>query len=321
MIFPQNIIALIWDFDKTLIPGYMEEPIFRHFKVDEKKFWEEVLTLPQFLKKRGNDFVSLDILWLNHLLAYVRRGIFNGLNNDVLRKLGGELEFYPGLPDFFPAIKHKIETEYLRHDIKVEHYIVSTGLRQMVLGSKIAPYANGVWGCEFIEIVVPPGYLEKGESEERKGEDENREIVDIGYALDNTTKTRAIFEINKGTNVVPEIDVNAAIKEEDRRVPVENMIYVADGPSDVPVFSVVNKGGGKTFAVYPKGAEREFVRANDLQKQGRVQSVGEADYTEGSKTYLWIMQSAREIAERIIRDRDRAVGDNVGLPPRHLSSL
>ena len=76
--------------------------------------------------------------------------------------------------------------------------------------------------------------------------------------IDNTTKTRAIFEINKGTNKNPGIDVNAKVVPEDRRIPLQNMIYIADGPSDVPSFSVVKKGGGKTYAVYNPAVRAEF---------------------------------------------------------------
>ena len=72
--------------------------------------------------------------------------------------------------------------------------------------------------------------------------------------IDNTSKTRAIFEINKG----PGIDVNARVAEEERRVPIRNMIYIADGPSDVPVFSVVTQLGGRTLGVYQKGAKSNF---------------------------------------------------------------
>lgn len=68
-------------------------------------------------------------------------------------------------------------------------------------------------------------------------------MTQVGYALDNTTKTRAIFEINKGVNIEPTLDVNAQMDLDERRVPIENMIYVADGPSDVPVFSVVGGAG------------------------------------------------------------------------------
>ena len=334
-LFLQNIIALIWDFDKTLIPGYMEEPLFRYFNVPPKKFWEEVTGLPDFYKKSGLELVSKDTLYLNHILTYVREGIFKGLNNKLLRELGEKIEFYPGLPDFFASVKGRIKDNpaYTNHEITVENYIVSTGLRQMILGSKIAPHVDYVWGCEFIENIAPPGYLTREKSEKGEGKTptpkgvgaptasvggEKNEIIDIGYVLDNTTKTRAIFEINKGTTKISDIDVNAAIKPEDRRIPFQNMIYVADGPSDVPVFSIVNQYQGKTFAVYNPQKPEEFRQVNELQKQGRVQSFGEASYIDGSQTFMWLTNTVEEIAGRIVRGRERAVGDKVGAPPRHL---
>lgn len=315
-LFLQNIIACIWDFDKTLSPGYMQEPIFELYKVDPKKFWKEVDQLPGYYKKNGLDLISTDTLYLNHMLTYTREGVFKGLNNAGLRKLGARIKLYRGLPEFFEEIKRFVSArpEWRQHDIQVEHYIVSTGLRQMILGSKIAPYVDGVWGCEFAENAPPPGYLEK----DGKAVSQDFKIISqIAYALDNTTKTRAVFEINKGSNKLPEIDVNAMIPDADRRVPFQNMIYVADGPSDIPVFSLINRYGGRTFAVYQPESSKEFAQVNRLQKQKRVQSFGEANYTRGSQTAMWIENAISEIAFQIVKNRERALGDKIGKPPRH----
>jgi hypothetical protein len=316
-LFLQNIIACIWDFDKTLIPGYMQAPIFDHYRVDAKKFWKEVNQLPQFYRKNGLDLIIPDTVYLNHFITYARTGIFKGLNNKRLREFGAEIEFYKGLPEFFDEVKYfvKADPAYRQHDIRVEHYIVSTGLRQMILGSKIAPYVDGVWGCEFVEDPPQAGWLD---SAGRQTAGPPKSISQIAYALDNTTKTRAIFEINKGTNKISDIDVNAKIPDEDRRVPIQNMIYVADGPSDIPVFSIVNRFGGRTFAVYQPGSNEEFSQVNNLQKQGRVQSYGEADYAQGSQTAMWIDNAVNEIAELIVANRQRALGDKIGKPPKHL---
>ena len=316
-LFLQNIIACIWDFDKTLIPGYMQAPIFDHYRVDSKTFWKEVNELPEFYRKNGLDLIVPDTVYLNHFITYARDGIFKGLNNKRLREFGAEIEFYQGLPEFFDEVKHfvKADPAYRQHDIRVEHYIVSTGLRQMILGSKIAPYVDGVWGCEFVENPPQAGYLDPADRQRLELPDV---ISQIAYALDNTTKTRAIFEINKGTNKISDIDVNAKIPDEDRRVPIQNMIYIADGPSDIPVFSIVNRFGGRTFAVYQPGSNKEFSQVNNLQKQGRVQSYGEADYTDGSQTAMWIDNAVNEIAELIVTNRQRALGDKIGKPPKHL---
>ncbi len=235
-LFLQNIIACIWDFDKTLIPGYMQVPIFEYYHVDPKIFWKEVNALPQYYQKNNPNLFVPDTVYLNHFVTYAREGIFKGLNNALLKQLGAKLEFYDGLPGFFEEVKRfvKDNPKYQQHEIQVEHYIVSTGLRQMILGSKIAPYIDGVWGCEFVENPPSPGFLDNPGKSTRP---DKKIISQIAYALDNTTKTRAIFEINKGTNKIPDIDVNAKIPDEDRRVPIQNMIYIADGPSDIPVFS------------------------------------------------------------------------------------
>ena len=143
-------------------------------------------------------------------------------------------------------------------------------------------------------------------------------VSQIGYVIDNTTKTRAIFEINKGSNKF-NIDVNAKIPHEKRRVPFQNMIYVADGPSDIPSFSVINQYGGKTFAVYEPGSPEHFRQVYDLQEQGRVQGIGEANYKRDSQTYLWILHTAEQIAKRIVADRAQALTDLVKPPPKHIT--
>lgn len=316
-LFVQTNIAVIWDFDKTLIPGYMQEPLFKYYNIDGRTFWREVNALPKHLRREGNELVAEDSIYLNHILAYVRAGVFAGLNNQLLRELGKELEFYPGLPEFFPAVKEHVANnpEFSKYGIKVEHYIVSTGLRQMMLGSKIAPFTDGIWGCEFVELQFPPGYLKSGAPEEQM---EQITIQDIGYVIDNTTKTRAIFEINKGVNKTPHIDVNTHIPKGDRRIPFQNMVYVADGPSDVPVFSLINQNGGRTFGVYAKGVREEFAQVNELQKQGRIHSFGEANYSPNTQTYMWIMNAVDEIGKSIVKNREWLMKNRLGESPRHL---
>lgn len=317
-LFLQNTIAIIWDFDKTLIPGYMQEPIFKHFGVNEKKFWDEVNTLPAYYRERGIEHINEDSIYLNHLLSYVRHEVFKGLNNEKLRELGALLHFYPGLPEFFDRTRQFVRNhpQFARHDIEVEHYVVSTGLRQMVLGSKIASHIDGVWACEFAEDVPGPGYLDVDNPQMFETD---TVISEVAYVIDNTSKTRAIFEINKGVNKADGINVNSKIPDSERRVPFKNMIYIADGPSDVPVFSVVKQFGGNTFAVYKKGNMKEFGQVNNLQKQNRVDSFGEADYQPGSQTSMWIHHCVEEIAGRIVRDRELALSEKVGRPPSHLT--
>jgi hypothetical protein len=316
-LFLRTTIAVIWDFDSTLIPGYMQEPLFHHFGVDGTEFWREVNALPQFYRSHGVTRASNDTLYLNHILSYVQAGRFGGLNNKLLSQLGALIEFYPGLPNFFPRLQEQIagNVKFSQHQITLEHYVVSTGLRAMIMGSKIAPYVDDVWACEFAEGTAAPGYLQESKSlfDEKPGV-----ISEIAYSLDNTSKTRAIFEINKGCNKEPGIAVNDTIAEDLRRLPFQNMIYIADGPSDIPCFSLLNHFGGSTYAVYRTGSEKEFQKAYGLQKQRRVQAFGEADYRQDSHTALWISHAVEDIAERIVRDRTRVLGDQIGQAPRHV---
>ena len=311
-----NIVACIWDFDRTLIPGYMQAPLFRHFGVDEKNFWKEVNSLPEHFARKGQR-VSGETVYLNHLLTCVRAGIFKGLNNAMLRKFGAELEFFPGMPDFLETLRDVVgeRPEYRKHGITLEHYIISTGLAEMIRGSRIAKHIENIYGCELIENPPPPGYLKQPELFD---EDAHAEVSQVGFMVDNTIKTRFIFEINKGTNKNPEIDVNSRVSAEDRRVPVKNMIYIADGPSDVPVFSVVRKSGGRAYAVYESGNEAEFAQNDGLLRTGRVDSYGRADYRPKSDTHMWLKTHVRQICDRIVREREYAVSERISRPPRHI---
>ena len=138
--------------------------------------------------------------------------------------------------------------------------------------------------------------------------------------IDNTTKTRALFEINKGTNKNPAIDVNANIAPEDRRIPFQNMIYIADGPSDIPSFSVVKKGGGKAYGVYNPARTDEFAQNDRLRQVGRIDHYGPADYSPGSSTFQWLRLHIQAICDRIVTDREAAVALRVSRPPRHLNA-
>lgn len=317
-LFNQTIIAVIWDFDKTLIQGYMQEPIFKKYGVEGNRFWEEVNSLKEIYSGKGI-IINQDTIYLNHILTCVNQGIFEGLDNQTLFDLGKELVFYPGIPEVFSRIKDEVQKnpKYQVYGIEVEHYIVSTGLAQMIKGSIVNDYVEGIWGCEFIEAPVQSNLDIK---EYRRSETETKnQISQIGYVIDNTSKTRAIFEINKGTNMHIDIDVNSCIAYEMRRIPFENMIYIADGPSDVPVFSLLKQYKGRTFAVYPKRNEKAFAQVDQLIKDNRIDAFGEADYTDGTTTFLWIQRQVQQIADRICQEKDEAIRRNVSKQPKHIN--
>lgn len=310
-LFFHNIIAVIWDFDRTLSPHYMQKPIFEAYGVDEKRFWDEVSKLPAYYKRAGVK-VHKETCYLGHLLSYVKAGIMPDLSNKVLRALGGNIPLFPGLPDAFRRYKDLLETpEFQEGDLRLEHYVVSTGLYELIAGSAVAPEVEGIWASSFIESPAEPGA-------DLSKTPEPSVVNQIAGLLDHTTKTRALFEINKGVNKLSGISVNDSIPEEDRRVPFRNMIYVADGPSDIPCFSIVRKFGGLTYAVYGEDSHEQYVQALRLQETGRVDHSGPADYRAGSPTDKWLQFKIKTIAQGIMDRRQSATRSKVGREPVHL---
>ena len=300
-----NIIAVIWDCDKTLVDGYMQDPIFKKYNVDAHDFWEEVNSIPKQLEKQGVR-VNADTYYLNHFIKCAHNGTFPGLNNAMLREFGKAQQFYPGIPEIFKRTKEMFvdDKTYSEYGIQVEHFIVSTGFAELIRGSELMPYVDGVWGCELLD------------APDKDGNDVLSEIV---YTIDNTTKTRAIFEINKGIGKLPGINVNSKIPKELRRVQFENMIYIADGPSDIPAFSLVNQNGGDTFAIYPKGDIKAMRQVEQMRADGRVDMYAEADYSEGTTAYMWITSKIQEIADRIRNNEKGKILASTSATPRHLT--
>ena len=300
-----NIIAVIWDCDKTLINGYMQDPIFRKFHIDPHNFWEKVNSIPAEYEKNGVR-VNHDTYYLNYFIQCAHDGTLPKLSNTMLRQFGAEQDFYKGIPEIFEKTKamFKEDKTYSEYGIQVEHYIVSTGFAEVIRGSRLMPFVDGIWGCELAEA---------------PDEDGDNIINEIVYSIDNTTKTKAIFEINKGIGKIEGIDVNSKIPKELRRVQFENMIYIADGPSDIPAFSVVNQNGGATFAIYPKGDLKAMQQVEQMRADGRVDMYAEADYSEGTTANMWITNRIQQMADKIRRREQERIIMSASSVPHHLT--
>ena len=297
--FPENIIAIIWDFDETMTPEPMQRVLFDAYGQDSNTFWDEVNRLSEGYQAQGYDQVSNTLVYLHHVLDYVQQGKFKGLSNAQLRELGKGIKFYPGLLELLKDLKKIVkEPPYSNHSLSLEHYVVSTGLKKLIEGSDVASSLTDIWGCEFIEN--ERGYIER-----------------VIYALDDTTKTRAIFEINKGVNKDNNIKVNDSIKEDQRRVPIENMIYIADGPSDVPVFSLINKHGGRTLGVYNPESEKKYKDVFQLLDDGRINNMEEADYGTNKPAARWLETTVRKIADSIVKKQEQKREQSVSPAPSY----
>lgn len=167
----QNVIAIIWDFDKTLINGYMQSPIFKEYGVNEKEFWAEVNDMPKTMKKYGIK-VNPDTAYLIQFTRKAKDGTFKGLSNSKLREYGAQQAFYEGIPEFLKKSKAILagDPECIEYNIRVEHYIVSTGFAEVIKGTALKDFVEDIWGCELIE---------------GKGKDDEPVISEICYTIDN----------------------------------------------------------------------------------------------------------------------------------------
>jgi hypothetical protein len=274
----QTTIGIIYDYDQTLSPNYMQdEVLFPHYGINAGQFWKKSREL---VDRSGYDG---ELAYLKTMLDYLA---MDRPSNEDLKRLGAGLQFYKGLPEMFSEVSDSLSAEQRAFGIKVEHYIVSSGLKALIDGSRIAPQVKRVFGCEF-------------------GEDEDGRITFPKRVISHTTKTQYLFRINKGM-LEPSDDVNDHMPPELRPIPFQNMIYVGDGPTDVPCFTLMKKYGGHALAVYnPDEANRSsFRKCYQLSALAdRLKHIAPADYRAGSHCRLLLEEMVQEIASGILRKK------------------
>ena len=279
MATPQNTIAIIYDYDQTLSPTYMQdEALFPVFGINPSNFWQRC---GELVREQGFDN---ELAYMKVLLDCLE---MDRPTNARLRELGERLNFYKGLPEMFEEFQSGLlNREQLAHGINVEHYIVSSGLKALIEGSRLAPYIRKIFGCEFAV-------------------DERDRITFPKRVISHTQKTQFLFRINKGMLEMDE-DVNDHMSPELRPIPFQNMVYVGDGPTDVPCFTVMRKNGGQAIAVYnPDDPSRaSFKKCYQLCTHAdRVKNIAPSDFRQGSHLRLLLEEMVREMAGRIIQRR------------------
>lgn len=249
-------VALIYDFDGTLSPGNMQEYDFlKAIGIkDKKSFWKENVELA----KKNN---ASEILCYMKLMIDKSKSANNSIKRKAFVEFGKSIKFFKGVEEWFDLIK-----EYgAEHDVKIEHYINSSGLKEMIEGTPIAKKFEKIYACSFLyedDIAVWPA-----------------------VAVDFTAKTQFLFMINKGiANVSENKRVNDFTPEEERPIPFKHMIYFGDGATDIPCMKLIKEQGGKSIAVYKPNSTRKE-EAKKLIKYNRVNFVCPADYSKDKEIY------------------------------------
>jgi hypothetical protein len=251
------IVALIYDFDGTLSPGNMQE--FGFIQAIGKKpheFWQESDAIAL-----GQD--ASNILSYMKLMFDEARKAGIKLRREDFKKFGESVELFEGVKEWFSLIN-----EYGKErGVKIEHYINSSGLTEMIEGTEIGHEFKKIFACSFL-------YNEDGEAEWP------------GVAVDYTAKTQFLFKINKGIlSIRDNKKVNESKEEDNKRIPFPHMVYFGDGETDVPCMKIVKMFGGNSIAVYNPEIKKKVNVAKKLLRQHRVNFITPARYTKESRTY------------------------------------
>lgn len=251
------IAALIYDFDGTLSPGNMQE--FGFIQAVGKtagEFW----TMSDDIAK-GQDASNV-LSYMKLMFDEARRSGIR-LERDRFRSFGKDIKLFEGVEQWFSLVNAYGKSI----GVTVEHYINSSGLKEIIEGSPIAPEFKHIFAGSFIY-------------------DENGEAVWPGIAVDYTAKTQFIFKISKGIfSARDNKRVNASMAEDRKRIPFTNMIYLGDGDTDVPCMKIVGMFGGHSIAVYNPDNPHKKATAGKLRRQGRVSFALPAVYTADSPAF------------------------------------
>ncbi len=259
------IIALLYDFDKTLCTQDMQNYAFiPSLGMEPKDFWLEANT---FGWREHMDGI------LAYMYTMLRKSREKGLSlrREALVEMGRSIVLFPGVKEWFRRINAFGESL----GVEVEHYILSSGLREIIEGSGISHEFREIYASEFY-------YDETGTPVWPK--------LDVNF----TAKTQFVYRINKGVlDVANDKDLNASMPDDSKRVPFTNMIYVGDGLSDVPCMKMMRSYGGQAIAVY-QPESRSAVE--ELLARGRVDFIFPADYREGCALDTTVKNIIRKMA-------------------------
>lgn len=258
------IVAIMYDFDKTLCTRDMQDYSFiPSLGLTAKEFWGYANILGE---REHMDCV------LAYMYAMVK--ISKDKNIPLLREnlveMGKTVELFKGVEEWFDRI-----TEFgNEHNIQVEHYVISSGMKEIIEGTNISKHFKSIFACEFLY-------------------DENGNGVWPKTAVNYTNKTQFVYRINKGVlDVANDVDLNRSMPDNSKRVPFCNMIYIGDGLSDVPCMKMIKAYGGYSIAVY----QQKDSKVEDLLSQNRVDYIYPADYRKDTGLDITVKNLIKKIS-------------------------
>lgn len=247
------VLAICYDFDKTLSPdnmqaqGYLQAINYEN----QNEFWAESNAIAN-----SNEMDST-LAWMFLMLRKSRgKEIFR---REMLEEYGSKVKLYPGVNGWFGRIRQYAE----ERNIIVEHYIISSGLKEMIEGTSVAD--------EFEKIYASSFYY-----------DEDGIAIWPAQVVNFTSKTQFLFRISKGVLGINDDAVNDYFRPEEMRVPFRNMVYIGDSETDIPCMKLVNSYGGHSIGVYDPETENKR-RVHQMLKDNRIRYFAAADYSEGSE--------------------------------------
>ena len=247
------VLAICYDFDKTLSPDDMQAQgyIQAVYDGDVIAFWDECKTLAEKNEMDSN------LAYMRKMVEYAHGRIL--LTRRTLREYGAKVKLFPGVEGWFERIR-----EYGRqHNVIVEHYIISSGLKEMIEGTAIAKEFEQIYASSFLfddkEVPIWPA-----------------------QAINYTNKTQFLFRIEKGVLDVNDSGVNDYFEPEKIRVPFRNIVYIGDSLTDVPCMKLVNANGGHSIAVYDNNT-LDKSKAFQMLADNRIKYFTPAEYTDGSE--------------------------------------
>lgn len=259
------IVAIMYDFDKTLCTKDMQDYNFiPSLSMTSKDFWAVANGF-------GRDEHMDSILAYMYIMIKKSREKNIPLLRETLVKNGRNIEFYPGVKEWFDRVNQYGAIV----GVSVEHYIISSGLKEIIEGSGLTNKFKEIFACEFYY-------------------DETGHAVWPKTAVNYTNKTQFVYRINKGVlDVANDVDLNRSMPDDSKRVPFNNMIYIGDGLSDVPCMKMMKAYGGHSIAVYTDSNKE---KVEQLLTEDRVDFIFPADYTKDKALDKTMKNILRKIA-------------------------